>query len=123
MTVTDVRPSSNSQTPPETTAISQSLIASIKGRLGSAELNLWYFNLGINFSRGILNADSRSPEKRIESANALRESLKTAPAEIPASVTDEITKIIGKIEKGVFTDSEILSLSESLTKISGPGTN
>jgi TonB family protein len=102
----------------EVTAISQSLMSSIQGRLAASELDLWYFNLGINVSRALLDADSRSAEKRVNGVKPLREFMKNIPAGVAESVPADLEKIASIAEKGIFTDQDKIDLTPIMMRLS-----
>jgi TonB family protein len=101
----------------EATALGQSLISSIQGRLAGNALDLWNFNLGINTNKALLNADSRSENERLKSVKPFREIIKNAPAEISQEFIAELEKMALMMEKGIFTDADKVAFSQSLTKI------
>jgi TonB family protein len=102
----------------EVSAISQSLVSSIEGRLAANELDLWYFKLGINVSRALLDADSRSSEKRINGVKPLREYMKNIPAGVPAGTEADLEKIASMAEKGIFTDQDKIELTPIMMRLS-----
>lgn len=116
-TTTVVTVSRDRKVSSEVTAISQSLMSSIQGRLSSNESNLWNFNLGINVSKALLNADSRDSIKRSEGVKPLRESAKNAPAEISAETLDAISKVSDLAEKGIFNSQDLLEINREMMKL------
>ncbi len=95
---------------PEGRAIGQSLISSIRGRLGSEPLELWKFDLGLNLS--FVNNGAR--EKRPSGVKAFREFLQTAPPEIPPAAIKELEKIVNAVERGMFNESDAIAYAESV---------
>ncbi|HEY0457786.1 MAG TPA: TonB family protein [Pyrinomonadaceae bacterium] len=102
----------------EATAISQSLISSIQGRLGGNELDLWYFNLGINVNKALTDADSRSGEKRINGVKPLREFIRNIPEGVPAETRADAEKFAAMAEKGIFTDQDKIELTQIMMRLS-----
>jgi TonB family protein len=102
----------------EVSAISQSLMSSIQGRLASNEVDLWYFNLGRYVSKAILDADSPSSEKRINGVKPLREFMKNIPAGVPAGIEADLEKIASMAEKGIFTDNDKIELTPIMMRLS-----
>jgi len=101
----------------EVSAISQSLISSIQGRLASNEMDLWNFNLGVNINKALLNADSRDAQKRIEGAKILRDFANSAPSTVTAETIGNIIKIADLAEKGIFSSQEVVEVTRLMTKL------
>lgn len=116
-TTTVVTASPDKRISSEITALGQSLIASIQGRLAAEPLNLWYFDLGLNINRALDKADSRSKNERFDSVLPFREFIKTASPEIPKEILDELQKMVLMMEKGIFTDEDKIILTQSLMKL------
>lgn len=101
----------------EAIAIGQSLISSIRGRLGVEPVNLWYFNLGINVNMALDKADSQNKAQRLKSAKTFQKFINNSQVEIPKEISDELQKMSVLIEKGVFTDNDKILMTEYLTKV------
>jgi TonB family protein len=110
--------SPDSKVSSEVSAISQSLISSIQGRLAANELDLFYFNLGINVSKAIRDADSKSSEKRINGVKPLREFMQNLPAGAPAGIAADLEKLAALAEKGIFTDQDKIELTPIMMRLS-----
>ena len=102
----------------EVAAIGQSLTSSIQGRLAANELDLWYFNLGINVSKAIRDADSKSSEKRVNGVKPYREFIKNIPAGAPAGIVADLEKIAELAERGIFTDKDRIELTPIMMRLS-----
>lgn len=101
----------------EAIAIGQSLIASIRGRLGVEPVNLWYFNLGINVNMALDKADSQKKAERLQSVKPFQQFISNPQVEVPKVMLAELQKMAMLMEKGVFTDNDKILLTEYLTKI------
>lgn len=116
-TTTRITISPDKKTFSEVTAISQDLISSIRGRLGADEISLWYFELGVNFNKALLNSDSRVEKIRIEGVKPFRELIKNPPSEISEDIISNLEKMASFMEKGMFTDEDIIAMSQLITKL------
>ncbi len=81
----------------EQVAISQSIIASLRGRLADNELNLWQFNAGTNLSQAMTRIPSFNERQAL--VNALRKQIESAPGEVSAEYLAELQKIVAILEK------------------------
>ncbi len=116
-TVTRITVSPDKKTSSEVTAIGQSLISSIKGRLAGDEIKLWYFELGVNFNKALLNADSRVENIRVDGVKPFRTFIKNSPSEVSEDIISNLEKMASSIEKGIFTDEDTIAMSQLMTKL------
>ena len=117
MTVINSSASPGQKASPEARAIGQSLISSIRGRLGSQPVDLWKFDLGVAFCRALLDADSRQADKRSAGVDPFRDFVKNAPPDISPDLIAELNVMADAMEKGIFTDEDKIKMSRSMTKI------
>lgn len=117
VTTTAVTVSPEKKASSEAAALAQSLIASIRGRLGTTPVNLWYFDLGINYNLALDKADSHNESERLKALKPFQEFIKNPQVETSKESLDELQKMAALMEKGVFTDNDKILMSESLTKL------
>jgi len=76
----------------EQTAISQSLIASLQGRLVVNGLDLWQFNAGTNLRQAL--AQIPSYNQRLKTVDSLRKQIQSAPNGVSAEYLAELQKLV-----------------------------
>jgi len=102
---------------PERIALSQNLIAALQSRLASNESNLWKFNAGVNFIKAF--ELYRNPNERRNAAQVIRESVESAPPEIPAETLGAMRRLIEIFESGdrrIETANEISQAMSTIFK-------
>ena len=102
--VTQRAVTTNNPASSEQTAIAQSLIAAMQGRLGSDETNLWQFNLGVNLSKAL--SQGRDFNERQNTLASIRQQIQYPPAKISAEALGDVQKIVSILEKQNSTDED-----------------
>jgi len=100
---------------PERISISQNLIASLQSRLGSDEIGLWQFNLGVNLSKAL--ELYRNPNERSNAALILKQFYQNTPQNVSAEVLAELQKLIAIFERGKPTMDTHNEIGKSLSAI------
>ena len=100
----------------EQVAISQSLIASLQGRLGGgSELDFWQFNTGVNLSRAL--SKSRYTSERQSIFEALRRQIQSAPAGVSPEFLADLQKVSELLEKQKPTPEDRQQIGQTMSKI------
>lgn len=106
-----------SELPPdsEQIAISQSLIASLRGRLADNELNLWQFNVGVNLSRAMARIPNVNERQSV--VGSLRKQIESAPSEVSTEYLAELQKIMEILEKPNLLADDHQQIGEIMPKL------
>jgi hypothetical protein len=113
--ITERSVKSDYQTNPEQIAISQSLIASLQGRLAGDELNLWQFNVGTNLSQAL--AQVRNPGEKQRALDSLRQQMQSAPSRVSAEYLADLQKIMALLEKPNPTADDRRQIGQIMPKL------
>ncbi len=113
--ITERSVKSDYQTNPEQIAISQSLIASLQGRLASDELNLWQFNVGTSLSQAL--AQVRNPGEKQRALDSLRGQIQSAPNKVSAEYLADLQKITALLEKPNPTADDRRQIGQIMPKL------
>lgn len=109
--------SANRTSSAEADAIGQALIASIRARLGSQPLDLWYFNLGLGINRALDKADSKIRETRMTTVNPFKAFISETPPEIDSNLITELKNLALLMEKGILSDTDKVEATGYLSRI------
>lgn len=99
----------------ERIALAQNLIALLQSRLASDPSSLWKFNTGTNLIKAF--EIGRNPNESRNAAQILRQSLDTAPPEIPAETRGALQKLIEIFESGRRTMDMISEQSRAMSAL------
>lgn len=99
----------------ERVAISQSLIASLEGRLGGSESDLWQFNTGVSLSRALSKARYTSERQSI--FDRLERQIQTAPASIEPEFLADLRTVSELLKKQNPTDEDRRQISQTMSRI------
>lgn len=97
----------------ERIALAQNLTLSLQSRLASSESNLWKFNTGANIFKAL--EISRNQNENHNAAQILRQTLDTAPSDIPAETRAALEKLIGILERGTRTTDSPSEIGKALS--------
>jgi TonB family protein len=96
-------------------AISQTLIASLRGRLADNELNLWQFNAGSNLSQAMTQIPSFNERQRF--TDSLRKQIEAAPREVSPEYLAELQKVVEILEKPNLLAADHQQIGQIMPKL------
>jgi len=99
----------------EQVAISQSLIASLQGRLAGNELSLWQFKAGSNLSQALTQIPNFNERQR--TVDSLRGQIQSAPGGVSAEYLAELQKLVEILEKPNLLTEDHQQIGQIMPKL------